>query len=67
MPKTLLFDAVFVDIERQVRKMGAEDYFRNQPECPFGEQSLAAIHWREGYQEAERFPLFYLEAMYGRK
>lgn len=57
MPKQLDQTEVSADIQRQVRKMGAEDLFGGQTECPFGERSLAAKHWQEGFQEAERFPL----------
>ena len=67
MPKKLNRDEIRADIQRQVRQMGAEDYFAGDSECPFGEKSLAAIHWREGFTEAERFPMFHLEATRERK
>lgn len=67
MPKKLNRDEIRADIQRQVRQMGAEDYFAGEPECPFFEKSLAAIHWREGFTEAERFPLFHLEVRDGRE
>ena len=60
MPKTLDPDDVAVEIARQVRRMGARDYLTGSPDCPFGERSPAAKHWREGHTEAARFPLLLL-------
>lgn len=67
MPKKLNREEIRADIQRQVRRMGAEDYFAGDSECPFFEKSLAATHWREGFTEAERFPLFHLEVTHERK
>lgn len=60
MAKRLEEEAICAEIERQTRRMGAQDFFDAQPECPFGVNSLAARHWREGFVEAERFPLIVL-------
>lgn len=64
MPKRLEEEAIRAEIERQTRRMGAQDFFGAQLECPFGVNSLAARHWREGFVEAERFPLVVLSEMY---
>lgn len=56
--KRLNPDEIRADIQRQVRRMGARDYFAGEPECPFGEKSLAATHWREGLQKRSGFRYF---------
>ena len=45
------------DIGQQIHAMGRADYLANKSTCPFGAKSNAAKLWREGWEEAARWPL----------
>lgn len=51
---------IAADVERQIRRMGRADWLASITDCPFAPKSNAAKLWRQGHEDAARFPLLAL-------